>query len=198
MTVRSLQSKKLREILLDNGIAVIPTDTMYGIVGRALSEAAVERVYAVRSREKGKPCIILIADESDLKRFALHPSARMMRIISSLWPGPFSIIFRSPSRKYAYLHRGEKTLALRMPRSRSLRALIRFVGPLIAPSANTAGELPARSVREARKYFGSSVDCYVDTGIQKTQHSTILSVSKKGIVVVRDGGHPIPKEVVWN
>ncbi len=193
IVVRSLQSKKLFAILDKGGVAVVPTDTIYGIVGSAFSKATVERVYRLRTRAPKKPCIILIADMSDLNLFSIRPPKRIQSVLSAVWPGPFSVIFPCKGKRFEYLHRGTHTLAVRLPRNEPLRTLIRKVGPLIAPSANPQDLSPARSIRQAKKYFGHEVECYVDAGIQKTKASTLLSLTEKGMVVARDSGHAIPK-----
>ena len=58
------KDENLVKVLRENGVAVMPTDTLYGIVGRAESVSAVNRIYTIRKRNPGKPCIILIGDIS--------------------------------------------------------------------------------------------------------------------------------------
>ena len=195
-TVRSLRSKKLCDILQRGGIAIIPTDTIYGIVGSALSRQTVERVYRLRLRKPEKPCIILIADIDDLKLFSIRQTKAIKTLLASLWPGPFSIVFPCASKRWSYVHRGTNTLAIRLPKNEQLRSLLRKVGPMIAPSANPEGLPPALSISKAKIYFGHDVDCYVDSGIQKSKKaSTLLSLTKRGMVVARDSGHTIPEEL---
>ncbi|MEK7089665.1 MAG: Sua5/YciO/YrdC/YwlC family protein [Patescibacteria group bacterium] len=63
-----------------------------------------------------------------------------------------------------------------MPKGVALRSLLKQTGPLVAPSANPEGEMPARTIREAKKYFGNRVDFYVDSGMQKGAASTIIQI----------------------
>ena len=60
---------KIIELLKNNKIGVLPTDTIYGLVGSALSIKTVERIYKVRQRDPQKPMIILISDRQDLEKF---------------------------------------------------------------------------------------------------------------------------------
>jgi len=55
-------------------LAVMPTDTIYGIVGSAFDEAAVNRIYQARQRAPAKPCIILIGDLAELEKFSIKLS----------------------------------------------------------------------------------------------------------------------------
>lgn len=66
--------KNIIKILKSSGVGVMPTDTIYGLVGRAEDKKAVERIYKIKRRNKKKPFIILISNIQDLKKFGVrHP-----------------------------------------------------------------------------------------------------------------------------
>ena len=85
---------------------------------------------------------------------------------------------KSELKRFEYLHRGTAALAFRVPKSAWLRKLLQKTGPLIAPSANFEGEPPALSFRAAKKYFGKSVDFYVDAGRLISKPSTLIKIEK--------------------
>jgi L-threonylcarbamoyladenylate synthase len=87
------------------------------------------------------------------------------------------------AKKLAYLHRGTKTLAFRLPQKRTLRKILAAVGPIAAPSANPEGAPPARNIAEARRYFGSKIDFYEKEGGQPYSKPSALIAFKKGRVV---------------
>jgi len=91
------------------------------------------------------------------------------------------------------LHRGTGTLAFRMPKLKWLRELLEKTGPLVAPSANFEGEQPAKTIREAEKYFGKNIDFYVDVGRRDSKPSTLLRIEKEKTVILRAGGVNIKK-----
>jgi L-threonylcarbamoyladenylate synthase len=155
------------------GIGVIPTDTLYGVVGSATSPRVVERIYDLRRRERDKPLIVLIEKAADLAKFQIAVSKRTQELFDKVWPGPVSIIVAVPAPELAYLHRGTMSLAFRVPAKSSLRKLLHEAGPLVAPSANLAGMTPAVSVDEAQKYFGDQV-FYVDEGPQTAPASALV------------------------
>ena len=99
--------------------------------------------------------IVLIASISDLKQFGVKVDSKTARILGKLWPNKVSVVLPCASKKFSYLHRGTKTLAFRLPKPVALRKLLKSVGPLVAPSANWEGERPARTIREAKKYFSA-------------------------------------------
>ena len=76
------------KILKKGGIGVVATDTLYGIVGSALSIKAVQRIYAVKGRDDKKPFIILISSIADLKKFSVRLTTEQKRFLGQEWPGP--------------------------------------------------------------------------------------------------------------
>lgn len=172
-------------ILKSGGVAILPTDTLYGIVGSALSRKAVARIYRIRRRNPKKPMIILISDMKDLEIFRIKLHSRVKKKLRELWPGKVSIIFSCPYRKFSYLHRGTKTLAFRLPATRSLRSLLKKTGPLVAPSANLEGKPPAKTITEAKKYFGNKVDFYLDQGRKEKRPSSLITLKGDKMIVLR-------------
>ncbi len=183
--------KNIIDILKKDGIGILPTDTIYGLVGSALSKKAVERIYKVKKRRKDKPCIILISSINDLEIFGIKLTKQLVIILKKLWPGKISIILplknyksgRSArsvmfSKDFFYLHRGKNSLAFRLPKDRFLRKVLTKTGPLIAPSANLEGSAPAKNIEQAKRYFNDKVDFYFDKGIINKRPSIILEIKR--------------------
>ena len=180
--------KTIAPILIAGGVGVIPTDTLYGLVGSALKKETVERIYELRKRDLKKPMIILISSIDDLKSFGVSLNVSQEKVLKKIWPGKVSVVLPCDERKLQYLHRGEKTLAFRFPADENILSLIELVGPLVAPSANLAGEKAAETYNQAKKYFDEKIDFYVDSGKLSSQPSTLLTLGNKGeISVLREG-----------
>lgn len=173
----------LPKILSRNGIAVMPTDTIYGVVGKAEESPVVERIYALRKRDPAKPCIILIGDIGELEKFSILLSPLARTVLASA-KEPISFVLDCAEEKFAYLHRGTKTLAFRVPKNKDLQNLLKQTGPLIAPSANTEALPPSQTIAEAKKYFGSEVDLYIDGGEMKAKASKVIKLHKDGTIDV--------------
>jgi len=214
--IKNALSQELQTIsrqLQAGAIGVLPTDTIYGLVAPALDAKAVERVYEVRKRRPDKPCIILIADITDISRFGIVVDRLTEQLINRLWPGAVSVVLSYPAEalakegpvnKFAYLHRGTKTLAFRLPADLKLQALLRETGPLIAPSANPEGMKPATTIDEAMVYFEDSVDFYLPSkalataGVQEPlvgAPSTVVAIENGMVVVLRQGAFKVPAEL---
>lgn len=186
--------KSLGEQIKNGAVAVIPTDTIYGIVSTALHHSPVEKVYKLRKRTSSKPMIILIESEKQIADLGVNLSETQMEMLAKLWPAPLSIVIDVDSKKLNYLHRGKKSLAFRKPDNEFLLKLLKISGPIVAPSANFEGEESATTVDEAIRYFEDSVAFYVDGGVLKSKPSTVAQLHNNKLIILRDGAAKIPAE----
>lgn len=178
--------KKIAEHIHQGKLAVVLTDTIYGILAKADDKEAVERVYKTKGRQPAKPFIILIGDRRHLDKFGISLGDWEEEQLKKYWPGKVSIVMACDNDRYKYLHRETKSLAFRLPNDELLISLLRETGPLIAPSANPEGFLPAVDIAAAEKYFGQSVDIYVDGGERQANASTLISIIDREIKVLRN------------
>ncbi len=174
----------------------MPTDTIYGLVGSALSKKAVARIYRLRRRGLQKPMIILVGSLRQIDLFGIKLDKKTGKILKKYWPGKVSVILSCRLKKFLYLHRGTKTLAFRLPKNFRLRRLLLKTGPLVAPSANFEGVPPAKTIGEAKKYFGKKIDFYVDAGKLEFLPSTLVSVNNGKFLVLRQGAVKMKKAPV--
>lgn len=180
-----LKFEEAKDELKKGQVGVLPTDTIYGLVGSALNPNTVERIFQLRKRQQDKPMIVLISSLSDLKLFGIKLSLKQKKLLTKLWPNPVSVILPCSNKKFVYLHRGTKTLALRIPKSKPLLKLLKKTGPLVAPSANRAGEKHAQTIKEAQQYFQNKVDFYVDQGPLTSDPSPLIALTDDKIKVLR-------------
>ena len=176
-------NENLVKVLVEGGVVVMPTDTLYGIVGKANNQKVVNSIYEIRKRAPSKPCIILISDINELEKFHVDLSEEQKNKIKK-FTEPTSFISDCSNDSFEYLHRGTKTLAFRLPVNHELRDLLKKTGSLIAPSANLEGMPPAENISDAKNYFGDSVDLYVDGGEIKGKASKVIRLHKDGSMEV--------------
>ncbi len=179
-------------------IAVIPTDTIYGVAASAWSKKAVARAYKICRRNPKKPFIILISSIKDLALFKVKLDNATQVILKKIWPGKVSVILPVEPKKFQYLHRGTKTLAFRVPQKSNLVKLLKKTGPLISSSANPEGLKPAETITQAKKYFGSKIDFYVDCGKIKSLPSTLIEIKNSQARVIRKGAGKISNRIIRN
>lgn len=181
--------EKTIKVLKKGGVIIIPTDTIYGILGSALNKKTVDRIYKIRARDKGKPCIVLISSFDQLNKLSVKISKEDKKLLEEFWPGKVSVVLDCKDKKFSYLHRGTKTIAFRMigSRNKNLYSLIDKVGPLVAPSANLQGLKPAHNITQAKKYFGQSVDLYINGGVKVSKPSTLVRFRNSKFEILRQG-----------
>lgn len=188
MIEKNSGEKIIESILLSGGVGILPTDTIYGVVGSALNKKTIDRIYKLCKRDLKKPMIVLISSLNDLKIFGIKLNAKQKSVIAKLWPGKISIAFDCPAKKLNYLHRGTFSLALRFPKDKNLIKILKRIGPLVATSANMENKKPSTSIIEAKKYFEDKIDFYVDGGKSKSMHSTLVKINALGnIKILREG-----------
>ena len=180
---------RAEKVLKKDGVVVLPTDTLYGIVGRALSRKAVERIYKIKGRNESKPFIVLITSYEDLDLFGVKVGEKQAKFLEKIWPGKVSVILTCPLKKFEYLHRGTKSIAFRMigPRNKNLFNLLKKVGPLVAPSANPQDFKHAETITQAKKYFGKKIDFYLSSGLKISRSSTLIKFNNDKLIVLRQG-----------
>ena len=159
--------ENLIKILKEGGVAVMPTDTIYGVVGSDLNKNTVDIIFKIRNRNPEKPCINLIGSIDQLQKFNISISEGQKKQIQN-FTEPTSFIL--------------DTTSFRLPDNENLRNLLLQTGPLIAPSANTEGMPPAQNIFEAKKYFGRNVDIYIDGGEIKGKASRVIKLHKDGSI----------------
>lgn len=176
--------QKAALLLKEGAIGVIATDTIYGICGSAFKKEVVEKIYQLRKRDRRKPMIVLISSFDDLARLGIKLETWQKKILNKFWPGKVSVVLKCPSKKFECLHRGTKTLALRLPKNKELIKILKISGPLVAPSANLESKKPATTISEARQYFKNKV-FYLNKGKLKGKPSKLIDLTKKEIKILR-------------
>lgn len=191
MDINSLSDPKLVELLNTGKIGVIPTDTIYGVVARAADEAAVQKLYELKHREQ-KPGTIIAASIAQLEELGIK--RRYLTAVEQYWPNPISVIIPI-GLNLQYLHQGKMTLAVRIPKNKELQKLLEQTGPLVTSSANTPGDEPAHTVKDAKNYFGDGVDFFVEGGnLGNQEPSTIIRIVDDAIEVLREGAVKINED----
>jgi tRNA threonylcarbamoyl adenosine modification protein (Sua5/YciO/YrdC/YwlC family) len=169
-------------ILRDGGIAVIPTDTVYGIVCSAGDKEAVARLYGLKSRQKN-PGPVIASSIDQLVDLGIK--RRYLSAVNQYWPGRISIEI---PHDLTYLNQGTGRQAFRVVKEPWLREFLDKTGPLLTSSANLPQKPTSINVEEAKKYFARSVDFYLDGGETKDNTpSTLIRVVDDIVEVVREG-----------
>lgn len=179
LTTKSVS--EIASVITAGGLAVIPTDTLYGIVALADDEVAVAKLYKARRRDLLKPCIVLVASVEQMwdgiSREAYKKNGHLLP------SGAVSVIIPIGDETPLWVKRAGATVAYRIPKDGWLIELLNMTGPLLAPSANLHGQPPAINVADAEHYFADAVSVYVDDGDKRdVQPSRLVYVDENGNV----------------
>lgn len=137
-----------RECILHGNILIFPTETFFGIGGRALYSPAVTAVYRAKRREQTLPLPVVVGDIAQLPLVLREVPPALLDIARYFWPGPLSVVCPAASQVPALLTGGTGKLAVRVSSHPAVRDLCVACGPLCASSANISGRPPVARVED--------------------------------------------------
>ena len=185
------EAAALVELLERGGVAALPTETFYGLAANPWSEAGVERVFAAKGRDDGKPLPVLIAGASDLAGLGIDVADAMLARWVALWPAPLTVVL--PVARPIAASRGNRTLAVRVPALPSLRRLLASTGPVTGTSANRSGDEPIADPDRVASSLGSSIELLIDGGATPGGlPSTIVDATREAPILLRAGAFAWP------
>ena len=120
---KQTEINELAEILKNDGVISVPTDTVYGVCARMNSKKAHDNLMQVKKRTIEKTLPIMCADKEQIKSIAIVDE-KAEKIIKKFMPGPITLILNKKDDIPAYVNNGRKTIAVRMASSKVLKELI--------------------------------------------------------------------------
>jgi L-threonylcarbamoyladenylate synthase len=170
-------------------VIIFPTETLYGLGADGLDHFAVEKVFALKGREPKKPLSLLVADQEMLARVVTEIPPEAQKLMRAFWPGPLTLVLPARRDIPKPLISENGGVGVRISSLAIATQLVCALGrPLTATSANPSGKKAARTVSEARNYFGDRVTVYVNGGtLNSKTGSTVVEVMGRSIRIVREG-----------
>jgi L-threonylcarbamoyladenylate synthase len=186
----SNEISKAAEIVRSGGLVAFPTETVYGLGADATRDLAVARVYEAKGRPLFNPLIVHVMDLAAAKCLGQFDEASES-LARAFWPGSLTLVVpRKASSPISMLaSAGLDTIALRVPKHDIALALLRAVGPVVAPSANPSGRISPTTAQHVRDGLGNRVDAVLDGGACAVGvESTVVRVMDNGPYLLRAGG----------
>jgi L-threonylcarbamoyladenylate synthase len=177
------------ELLRSGEVVVYPTETFYGMGADALSSAALDRLFALKGREPGKPVALIAADARSAFELAREVPDAARRLADAFWPGPLTLVLPARDNLPEPLIGPDGGVGVRVSSHPIARALAEGLGcPITATSANLAGGQPATTLGEARNTFGAKVKVYLEGGrLAAAAPSTVVACDRDGWRILRAG-----------
>ena len=152
------------DALRDGGVVALPTDTVFGLCALARDADAVERVYAIKRRDRSQPLPVFVASVDQACLVAKWNDAAQ-RLADAFWPGALTIVLPCAPAFRTLASAGTDTIAVRVADHPALREIAAQLGPLTGTSANRSGQPECRTAAEVRAQLGGTVDAIVDAPV---------------------------------
>lgn len=185
--------------LFQGRVAVLPTETVYGLGAVADDASAVARVFAIKGRPVDHPLIAHVRDQDTALAWVRDVPDYAIRLMESLWPGPLTLVLPRSKRAADYLTGGQDTVAVRVPGAPITREVIRELArmsgdsavAIAAPSANRFGRVSPTTAQHAIDELGDLLeegDVVLDAGpCVVGVESTIVDCTADRPVILRPG-----------
>ncbi len=167
------QLDEIAAVLLNGGVVLMPTDTIYGLHALAQSSAVV-RIVELKGREENKPFVTIAASVTQIEALGVHVPDEVREI----WPAALTAILTRSDRT---------TIAIRIPDLDWLRSLLERTGPLVSTSANRSHESPITFPNQLAPELQSALDGIVDDGVRESKASAIVDFTGDAPRVIREG-----------
>lgn len=183
-----------RDFLLAGGVVAVPTDTVYGIACLVDKRESIQRLYAIKERNRIKAIPVLVGSLEQISQVAASvPSAAQM-LSDYFWPGALTLVLKKhpdlPIELTSY-----STVGLRMPNYEWLRSLLQSCGPLATTSANISGQPSLSDAQEVLNALNGRVNLLIDGGTCVGGiPSTVIDCTLTPVKILREG--EIPEQAI--
>ena len=168
-------------------LAVLPTETVYGIFADATNEAAVQKLYAVKGRPVEKALNMNVSDYDTILRFSVHQPAYLEKLVQTFLPGPLTIILEASPEVPEWIHVGKTTVGFRMPSISATQEVIKALGVLVGPSANLTGSPSPRFYEDLTSAILDKAAVALQDDSIYGLDTTILDLSGEKPKILRQG-----------
>ena len=164
-------AEEVSKVINGGGIVVSPTDTVYGMLADAFNNDAVNRIYAIKEREKNKPLLVLLNNLESVSKFS---DKEVPDIIKKNIPGELTFIMsllEELKNTFSYL---KDTIALRIPNDEYMQFILKGTNPLVAPSANPSGYGVILDGNELAELYKDKADLIINAGVLENKMPSTL------------------------
>ncbi len=177
---------ELAEILKNDGVISVPTDTVFGVCARMNSQIAYDKLIRVKNRPENKAFPVMCANEEQIKSIAIVDK-KAEKLIRKFMPGPITLVLKKNENLPSYITNGKDTIAVRMATSKALEELIIETGsPIFMTSANQSGEKECVNLDEIEKNC-PHLDGMMEGTVTFGEGSTIVDCTSEEIKILRNG-----------
>jgi L-threonylcarbamoyladenylate synthase len=176
------------QLLNQDHVVGLPTETVYGLAARIDSRLGVERIFQVKKRPFFDPLIVHVNSIEMAKNYCAAWPALAEILAQAFWPGPLTLVIEKNAKVPDLVSSGLSTVGLRCPNSDIALSLITQIGVgLPAPSANLFSKTSPSRWQHVEQEFGDQVFCIQGPDCEIGIESTVLRIDKKRLQILRPG-----------
>lgn len=189
MSIISTDLSKAIELLNNEELVAIPTETVYGLAGNIFSEKAVKAIFETKERPFFNPLIVHIPNIEYLETIVEAIPEKAKLLAEAFWPGPITLVLKKKSIIPDLITGGKDTVAVRIPNHpTTLELLNQLEFPLAAPSANPFNRISPTKAEHVENYFKDKIQMVLDGGACKSGiESTIIGFENGEPIIYRLG-----------
>lgn len=182
-----------KNVLKNDGVIILPTDTNYNLVCDPWSKIAVSRIFKIKERLQNNPLSLFFQNPADWAKYGLTQNKNAVsKVIDYFWPGPLNIVLRKTALVPNHILNGGDTVALGCIANPVWQKVVSFYGyPVALTSANKSGAANNILVTKeiAFEQVGKEVDLFFIGAPLKntTKSSTIIDFTGSSFKVLRNG-----------
>ena len=193
MSIISKDIQKAVQLLIEDHLVAIPTETVYGLAGNIFSEKAIKSIFSTKQRPFFNPLIVHISSVKSLNDLVTHVPEKAKLLAAAFWPGSMTLVLKKSKTIPDIITAGKDTVAIRVPNHPiTLELLKKIPFPLAAPSANPFGSISPTNPAHVENYFKNSIKMVLDGGsCTNGIESTIIGFENEEPVIYRLGALPL-------
>ncbi|WP_411894248.1 L-threonylcarbamoyladenylate synthase [Winogradskyella sp. A2] len=193
MSIISTDISKAIELLNNEELVAIPTETVYGLAGNIYSEKAIKLIFNTKKRPSFNPLIVHIASKDRLSDIVTHIPEKAKLLADAFWPGPITLVLPKQKSIPNIITSNKSTVAVRVPNHpKTLELLKQLDFPLAAPSANPFSNISPTKPEHVENYFRNDIKLVLDGGpCTSGIESTIIGFENDEPIIYRLGSIPI-------
>jgi L-threonylcarbamoyladenylate synthase len=191
--------KEAAAVIDAGGLVAFPTETVYGIACRVNSDS-LAKLNEIKCRDSNKHYTLHISQKSDVRKYVPSVSLKAQKLIGNAWPGPVTIVFELNEHDLAQQHKilkrnifenlySSSSIGIRCPDNAIASILLRLThNPIVAPSANLAGENPSVEPKQVLSQFSGKIEILLDSGASRYRKSSTIVKIEKGVLKILRAG----------
>lgn len=193
MSIISSNIDRAVQILSNEDLVAIPTETVYGLAGNIFSEKAIRKIFEVKQRPLFNPLIVHLHSQDQLNEIVTEVPPKAALLAKALWPGSLTLVLKKKMIVPDLITAGKDTVAVRIPNHCvTLNLLKKLSFPIAAPSANPFNRISPTKAEHVEKYFQNQIQMVLEGGECKNGlESTIIGFENDEPVVYRLGAIPL-------